>query len=152
MVVSAVIESRRLRIAHAHQHQDNRDGSTRTMLALWLLPQLVLVGMGEAFHFPGQVALYYKEFPVSLRRTRTAIIAFIVGVSFYLSTALIPLVRSVTDWLPDNIDDGRIDNAYWVMVGLGVLNFIYYLVCAKLYLHQNVEKAAKESSSVSNSE
>ncbi|XP_002532262.2 protein NRT1/ PTR FAMILY 2.6 [Ricinus communis] len=141
MVVSALVESRRLSLAHYHQDSQ--------MLVLWLFPQLVLVGIGEAFHFPGQVALYYKEFPVSLRSTGTATITFIVGISFYLSTALIALVRSVTDWLPDNIDNGRIDNVYWVMVGLGILNFAYYIACAKLYNYQNAENAAKESSSVS---
>eukprot|EP00257_Ricinus_communis_P022895 XP_015582750.1 protein NRT1/ PTR FAMILY 2.7 isoform X1 [Ricinus communis] len=145
MGVSALVESRRLRIGHAQHHQDDQDSSTVPMLALWLFPQLILVGIGEAFHFPGQVALYYQEFPISMRNTATAMISLIVGISFYLSTALIDLVRRVTDWLPDNIDDGRIDNVYWLMVVIGVINFGYFLVCAKLYKYQNVEKADKVS-------
>ncbi|MCL7043282.1 hypothetical protein MKW94_000218 [Papaver nudicaule] len=37
--------------------------SAVSMSAFWLVIPLALVG--EAFHFPGQVALYYQEFPVS---------------------------------------------------------------------------------------
>ncbi|XP_050214230.1 protein NRT1/ PTR FAMILY 2.7-like [Mercurialis annua] len=127
MVISALVESQRLKLT---------DGQ---MSVTWLFPQLILVGIGEAFHFPGQVSLYYKEFPVSFRSTGTAIISFIIGVSFYLSTGLIAVVEKVTNWLPDNINEGRVDNVYWVMVGLGVINFVYYLICAHLYTYQNVE-------------
>jgi peptide/histidine transporter 3/4 len=116
------------------------------MSILWLFPQLVLVGLGEAFHFPGQVALYYQEFPTSLRSTSTAMIALVIGIAFYLSTALIDLVRRVTGWLPDNINHGRVDNVYWVVVVVGVVNFVYYLVCSSLYKYQNVEKGVDDSS------
>uniref|UniRef100_A0A2N9FRR9 Uncharacterized protein n=1 Tax=Fagus sylvatica TaxID=28930 RepID=A0A2N9FRR9_FAGSY len=94
MAISALVESKRLKIAQAHHLQD-QPKSIVPMLALWLFPQLVLVGIGEAFHFPGQVALYYQEFPMSLKSTSTAMIALIIGISFYLSTALIDLVRRV---------------------------------------------------------
>ena len=146
MAVSALVESKRLKIAQAHHLQD-KPKSIVPMLALWLFPQQVLVGIGEALvgigealHFPGQVSLYYQEFPTSLKSTSTAMIALIIGISFYLSTALIDLVRRVTGWLPDNINDGRLDNVYWLLVVGGVINFGYYLVCAYLYEYQNVEK------------
>jgi peptide/histidine transporter 3/4 len=147
MATSALVESKRLKIARAH-HLQGRPGSIVPMSVLWLFPQLVLVGLGEAFHFPGQVALYYQEFPASLRSTSTAMIALIIGISFYLSTAVIDLVRRVTGWLPDNINDGRVDNVYWAVVVVGVVNFFYYLVCSSLYKYQNVEKGADENSSI----
>jgi len=75
-------------------------------------------------------------------------IALIIGISFYLSTAVIDLVRRVTGWLPDNINDGRVDNVYWAVVVVGVVNFFYYLVCSSLYKYQNVEKGADENSSI----
>ncbi|KAH9700874.1 protein NRT1/ PTR FAMILY 2.6 [Citrus sinensis] len=96
MVVSSVVESRRLKIAYAHHLQD-QPGSLVPMLALWLFPQLVLVGIGEAFHFPGQVQLYYQEFPASLRGTATSMITLILGIGLCLSTALIDIVRKATD-------------------------------------------------------
>ncbi|POO01556.1 Proton-dependent oligopeptide transporter [Trema orientale] len=137
MAVSAIVESKRLKMVHSYNQQ-------RPMLALWLFPQLILVGIGEAFHFPGQVSLYYQEFPASLRNTATAMVILVTGIAFYLSTAFIDVVRRVTGWLPDNINDGRLDKVYWTVVVLGVLNFGYYLICAKLYKYQNVNgKSAK---------
>ncbi|KAJ4725952.1 protein NRT1/ PTR FAMILY 2.7-like [Melia azedarach] len=140
MVVSALVESKRLKIAHAHPFD-----STVPMLAVLLFPQLVLDGIGESFYFPGQVSLYYQEFPVSLRSTSTSMMAMILGISFYLSTAFIDIIRDVTAWLPDNINNGRVDNVYWTLVVLLAVNFCYYMVCSWLYKYQNSERVADDS-------
>ncbi|KAL6203117.1 hypothetical protein ACLB2K_026820 [Fragaria x ananassa] len=134
MAVSALVESKRLKIS-----QDHPGATTLPMLAVWLFPQLALAGIGEAFHFPGQVALYYQEFPSSLKNTATAMISLVIGISFYLGTGLINLVQRVTRWLPDNINDGKLENVYWMLVVIGVVNFGYYLVCARLYKYQHVK-------------
>nr|XP_023870657.1 protein NRT1/ PTR FAMILY 2.3-like [Quercus suber]POE88540.1 protein nrt1/ ptr family 2.6 [Quercus suber] len=149
MATSALVESKRLKIARAH-HLQGQPGAIVPMLALWLIPQLVLVGIGEAFHFPGQVALYYQEFPTSLKSTSTAMIALIIGISFYMSTVLIDLVQRITGWLPNNINNGRLDNMYWLLVVGGVVNFGYFLVCACLYKYQNVDKGEDSNSGTNN--
>ncbi|GLU02454.1 hypothetical protein SLE2022_197040 [Rubroshorea leprosula] len=144
MAISALVESRRLKIAHEKQLQV-QPGAIVPMSVLWLFPQLVIVGIGEAFHFPGQVDLYYREFPVALRSTATAMISVVIGTAYYVSTALVDLTRNVTRWLPDNINEGRLDNLYWTLVVLGSLNFIYYLVCSSLYRYRNVQKKVGHS-------
>ncbi|KAJ9698238.1 hypothetical protein PVL29_007363 [Vitis rotundifolia] len=140
MAVSALVESRRLRIAHAHHLQNQPAGPITPMLALWLFPQIVLVGIGEAFHFPGQVSLYYQEFPTSLRSTSTAMISLVIAIAFYLSTAVIDLIRRTTKWLPDDLNNGRLDNVYWLLTVVGMLNFFGYLVCARMYKHKNTNE------------
>ncbi|XP_022159218.1 protein NRT1/ PTR FAMILY 2.7-like [Momordica charantia] len=149
MVVSAVVESKRLKIANAH-HLEGQPEAIVPMLSIWLFPQLVLVGIGEVFHFPGQVGLYYQEFPTSLRSTATAMISMVIAVSYYLSPALIDLLRRVTKWLPDDINQGRLDNVYWMISVIGAINFGYYLVCAKCYRYQNVEHRVKGGSTLEN--
>lgn len=136
MAISALVESKRHNLAQ----------SKHLISVLWLVPQLAIVGIGEAFHFPGQVDLYYQEFPDSLKSLSTAMIFLIIAVAFYLSTALIDLVRNV-GWLPDDINYGRLDNVYWVLVVIGVLNFGYYVVCACLYKNQSVEEVEDIESS-----
>lgn len=128
MVVSALVESKRLKLVHVHVE----------MSVLWLFPQLVLVGIGEAFHFPGQVTFYYQQFPQSLKNTSTAMISMLIGIAFYLSTALIDQVRRSTDWLPDEINHGKVDNVYWMLVMFGAINFVYYLLCSISYKYENV--------------
>lgn len=128
MAVAAAVEARRLELV---RHRRGR------IPALWLLAPMAVVGAGEAFHYPGQVALYYQEFPAALRSTATAMVAIHMGVAYYLSTAVIEAVRRLTLWLPDDIDDGRLDNVYWVLTLVGAVNFGYYLLCARFYRLRN---------------
>jgi solute carrier family 15 (peptide/histidine transporter), member 3/4 len=139
MAASAMIE--RARIATVREHGEEGDpGWVSPMSAMWLVLPLLLAGAGEAFHFPGQVNMYYQEFPASLKNTATGMVAMIVALGFYLSTALIGVVQRTTAWLPDNMNASRLENLYWLLTALVAVNFGYYLVCATLYKYQNVGK------------
>ncbi|XP_010514894.1 PREDICTED: protein NRT1/ PTR FAMILY 2.3 [Camelina sativa] len=129
MALSAFVESKRLKTVE-NEHP---------MPVLWLFPPLVIVGIGEAFQFPANIELFYGEFPESLRNTATSLTSLVIGISFYLSTALIDVIRRTTGWLPDDINHGRVDNVYWVLVILGVLNFGYFLVCSWFYRYRNLK-------------
>ncbi|XP_022764297.1 protein NRT1/ PTR FAMILY 2.6-like [Durio zibethinus] len=139
MVVSALIEKIRLHVVRIHQ-LSKQPGSVVPMSGLWLVVPLTVLGIGEALHFPGQIALYYQEFPKSLKSTSTAMTSLPIAIAFYLSTALTDLVRRTTGWLPDNINEGRLDNVFWMSAVIGGVNLGYYLVCAKLFKYQNLEK------------
>uniref|UniRef100_A0A1J3HKK7 Protein NRT1/ PTR FAMILY 2.5 n=1 Tax=Noccaea caerulescens TaxID=107243 RepID=A0A1J3HKK7_NOCCA len=129
MAICAVVEAKRLKtVENGH-----------LMSVLWLFPPLVVVGIGEAFHFPANVAVFYGEFPDSLKNTAASLTSVVIGVSYYISTALTGLIQSTTAWLPDDINHGRVDNVYWVLVIGGVLNFGYFLVCSWVYRYRNLE-------------
>ncbi|GJW93223.1 NRT1/ PTR family 2.7-like protein [Tanacetum coccineum] len=136
MGISAIVESRRLATARTHNLHGN---SVVPMSTFWIVPQLVVVGVGEAFMFPGQVSLFYQEFPKSLKSTAAAILSLLLGIAFYLATAVIDVLKNTTGWLPDGINDGRMDNVYWVLAILGLINFGYFLVCSWLYKYHNTE-------------
>ncbi|CAL4907463.1 unnamed protein product [Urochloa decumbens] len=139
MAASAVIERRRRATAGAHGEEGN-PAWVSPMSAMWLLLPFALSGAGEALHFPGQVTLYYQEFPPSLKNTATGMVAMIVALGFYLSTALIGVVRRATAWLPDNMNASRLENLYWLLTVLVAVNFGYYMLCARLYKYQNIGK------------
>ncbi|TVU18852.1 hypothetical protein EJB05_34967 [Eragrostis curvula] len=128
MVAAALVERRRLRIVHAHGGE-----ATPTMSALWLVLPLGIVGAGEALHFPGNMAFYYQEFPKTLRSTATAMAPLLIALGFYVSTVFVDVVRRVTAWLPDNINQGRLDNVYWAVAVVTAANFAYFLICVTLY-------------------
>ncbi|KAJ0985470.1 hypothetical protein J5N97_003826 [Dioscorea zingiberensis] len=132
MAWSALLESSRLKTMSSHQ----QDGARRTMSVLWVVPPLVLIGVGEAFHFPGQVALFYQQFPASLASTATSMAALTAGLGYYLSTATIAMLRRFTGWLEDDIDQSRLDNVYWMLAVMAILNFGYFLLCANSYKKQ----------------
>ncbi|KAM3398601.1 protein NRT1/ PTR FAMILY 2.7 [Capsicum galapagoense] len=137
MAVSALVESRRLKLVRSHNLL-GKNGAIVPMSVFWLVPQLALNGIGEGFHFPGHLGFYYQEFPASLKNTSTAMVSLFIGIAYYIGNALIDLVQRISGWLPDNINDGRMDNVFWLCCALGSANFIYYLVFASLYKYKNV--------------
>ncbi|KAF7113302.1 hypothetical protein RHSIM_RhsimUnG0138700 [Rhododendron simsii] len=102
-------------------------------------PPLQRVGIGHV------LCALSMEFPLALKSTATAMVAMMIAIAFYLSTAVVGIVQRETNWLPDNINEGRMDKVYWVCFGLGGFNFVYYLVCAWLYKYQGVAKVADEN-------
>lgn len=142
MMGFAMVESRRLMVVHSH-HLEDHPSSVAPVSAMWLVVPQAIIGFGEAFHFPGAVALYYREFPKSLKSTGTAMTTLVLGISYYLSTAIVGLIRRVTTWLPNNINQSRLDNVYWLLAVVGVLNFGYFLICSWLYKYQSIEEEEK---------
>ncbi|KAG8085194.1 hypothetical protein GUJ93_ZPchr0010g8922 [Zizania palustris] len=43
----------------------------------------------------------YQEFPPPLKNTATGMVAVLIALGFYLSTAFVDVVRRTTSWLPD---------------------------------------------------
>jgi peptide/histidine transporter 3/4 len=137
MVVAALVERRRLGIVRELHGADEPAGWVTPMSVLWLVFPLAVVGIGEALHFPGNMAFYYLEFPKPLRSLATAMAPLLIALGFYLGTAFIDVVRRVTPWLPANINQGRLDNVYWTLAVVVTINFGYFLVCASRYKYQN---------------
>ncbi|XP_023639010.1 protein NRT1/ PTR FAMILY 2.3 isoform X2 [Capsella rubella] len=82
-----------------------------------------------------------NEHPMSvLWNTATSLTSLVIGISFYVSTALIDVIQRNTAWLPDDINHGRVDNVYWVLVIGGVLNLGYFLVCSWVYQYRNFQE------------
>lgn len=135
-------------MVRTHQRVTNQSDYVVPIFGLWLVVPLTILGIGEAFHFPGQIALYYQEFPKSLKGTSTAMISLLIAIGLYLSTVIMNLVRKIIGWLPDNINHGRLDNVFWMLAVIGVVNLGYYLVCAKLFKYQNLEKSNDSGSHV----
>ncbi|KAI4991527.1 hypothetical protein ZWY2020_039913 [Hordeum vulgare] len=50
-------------VVHAHDGADGEAGWVTPMSVLWLLLPLGVVGIGEALHFPGNMAFYYLSSP-----------------------------------------------------------------------------------------
>ncbi|KAF8390284.1 hypothetical protein HHK36_024809 [Tetracentron sinense] len=144
MIVSAMVEERRRTIALTHPTLgiEPRKGAISSMSGLWLIPQLTLAGLSEAFNSIGQIELYYKQFPENMRSIAGSFVFCGVAGSSYLSGFLVTIVHRTTagaatgNWLPEDLNKGRLDYFYYMIAGLGVLNFGYFLVCARWYRYK----------------
>lgn len=151
-VVSGLVEENRRHIALTRPPLGltNKGGSISSMSGMWLIPQLALSGLSEGFNYIAQIEFYYKQFPENMRSIAGS--AFFAGgaLSNYLSGVLISVVHQITsgsktgDWLDDDLNKGKLDYFYYVIAGLGILNFGYFLLCAKWYRYKDADDSTEE--------
>lgn len=143
-VVSALVEDKRraLAISRPLSGAHNSRGAISSMSALWLVPQLSLGGLAEAFCAIGQVEFYYKQFPENMRSIAGSFFFCGMAAANYLNGFLISVVHRVTEgspegnWLPEDLNKGRLDYFYYLVAALCVFNLAYFLVCAKWYRYK----------------
>ncbi|CAJ1931675.1 unnamed protein product [Sphenostylis stenocarpa] len=155
MVAAALVEKVRRDMANANP----TPLGIAPMSVLWLVPQLVLMGLCEAFNAIGQIEFFNKQFPEHMRSIANAFFSCSFAGASYVSSALVNTVHHATrthshpDWLTNDINYGRLDYFYYLVAGIGVLNFIYFLFVAQRYQYkaigdlqdkaQDVESASK---------
>ncbi|EYU35890.1 hypothetical protein MIMGU_mgv1a018347mg [Erythranthe guttata] len=136
-LISAAVEQERRRRAPG-----GGAGAVSAMSAMWLVPQLSLAGLAEAFCAIGQVEFFYKEFPENMRSVAGSFFFCGMAAANYLNGFLISVVHRATEgspagnWLPEDLNKGRLDYFYYLVAGLCALNFVYFLVCAKWYSYK----------------
>ena len=95
-----------------------------------IVPQFLLVGAGEAFTYIGQLDFFLCECPRDMKTMSTGLFLTTLCLGFFLSSALVSLVRGATTWLGDTINHSRLDYFYWLLAVLGAINLAAYLLCA----------------------
>ncbi|KAJ4809226.1 Protein NRT1/ PTR FAMILY 2.11 [Rhynchospora pubera] len=119
------------------------------MSSLWLVPQLMLFGLSEAFSIIGQNEFYYQQFPENMRSVASAVLLLGFAISSYASSALMTIVHKVTgrngsrNWLAKDLNEGRLDLFYMMIAGVAALNFVYFIICAKWYRSRGTANGAK---------
>nr|BAJ34570.1 unnamed protein product [Eutrema halophilum] len=144
LLVSAFIEERRRNFALTRPTLgiEPRRGEISSMSAMWLIPQLLLAGVAEAFAAIGQMEFYYKQFPENMKSFAGSIFYVGAGVSSYLSSFLISTVHRMTEhspsgnWLAEDLNKGKLDYFYFMLTGLMVVNMVYFLLVAKWYRYK----------------
>ncbi|KAL6580298.1 hypothetical protein OROMI_008322 [Orobanche minor] len=148
MFVSGAVENYRRTLASTRPTLGfvARKGAISSMSGNWLIPQLALTGMSEAFCMIGQVEFYYKQFPENMRSFGGSFLFCGFASASYFSSFLISVVHNGTrrvgedsSWLAEDLNKGRLDYFYYLIGGLEVLNLGYFLVCAKWYRYKKNE-------------
>lgn len=150
MLVSSVVENQRRTMALTKPvvGWEPRKGAISSMSGLWLVPQLALAGLSDAFTLVGQVEFFYKQFPENMRSLAGSLFFCGLAGSSYLSSLLISIIHRVTEksasgnWLPQDLNKGRLDYFYYIITGLQVVNFGYFILCAKWYKYKGVGSAS----------
>jgi solute carrier family 15 (peptide/histidine transporter), member 3/4 len=92
----------------------------------------------------------YDQAPESMRSTATALYWMSISAGNYVKTMLVSIVHKYSagpggsNWLPYNLNRGKLDYFYWLITLLQALNLMYYLVCVKYYTYKPVEIRTRE--------
>ncbi|XAR55335.1 Nitrate-transporting ATPase [Bertholletia excelsa] len=138
MVASAVIEKRRREQAVKYNSQ---------ISAFWLVPQFFLVGAGEAFAYVGQLEFFIREAPERMKSMSTGFFLSTLSMGYFVSSLLVSLVDKVAHgkWLKSNLNEGMLDNFYWMLAVLSLLNFMVFLVSATRHQYKVQQYAPGDS-------
>lgn len=129
MVVAGLVE--RMRRASPAIHAP--------MSVMWLAPQLIIMGFFEAFSILGQLEFFTTQFPENMNIVGNALFSLSYAIASYMNTLLMLIVRRVTGghgrpgWFTDNLDASRLEYFYFLFAGMGVINLICFLYCARHY-------------------
>ncbi|KAK9050557.1 hypothetical protein SSX86_030472 [Deinandra increscens subsp. villosa] len=143
MVVSASVESKRVRIATEHGLMD-KPKSIVPMSVWWLVPQYVLMGVSDVFTIVGLQELFYDQVPDEMRSMGAAAYLSVVGVGSFLSSALISVIQVITaaggqgdEWLKgDDLNRAHLDYFYWLLACLSTFSLVLYVVSAKGFVYK----------------
>ncbi|CAI8610002.1 unnamed protein product [Vicia faba] len=120
MLVSAIVEEHRRTLALTKPLDvETRKGAISSMSGLWLIPQLALAGLAEAFMSVAQIEFYYKQFPENMRS--------IAG-----------------SWLPEDLNKGRLDNFYLIIAAVQIVNLGCFVICAQWYRYKETDNSSIE--------
>lgn len=147
-IVSALIEMKRKEAAAHHNLLDDPKAAI-PISVFWLLPQYCLHGIAEVFMSVGHLEFLYDQSPESMRSTAAALYWIAISMGNYIGTLLVSLVHKYTgqenNWLPDrNLNRGKLDNYYWLVTVIQVINLVYYVICAWFYTYKPLEEAKEE--------
>lgn len=126
MVAAAIVEKQRREI-YVHRQTN--------ISVFWLVPQFFLVGAGEGFAYVGQLEFFIREAPERMKSMSTGLFLSTLSMGFFVSSLLVSLVGKVTNkaWIRNNLNRGELDNFYWMLAVLGVLNYLVFLIFAKTH-------------------
>ncbi|KAF5820690.1 putative proton-dependent oligopeptide transporter family, MFS transporter superfamily [Helianthus annuus] len=142
MTVSAIVETKRVRVATEHGLLDNPKVVV-PMRVWWLVPQYVLMGVSDVFAIVGLQELFYDQVPEEMRSMGAAAYLSVLGVGSFMSSALISVIQGITGdkWLKgDNLNRAHLDYFYWVLACLSGLSLVFYVVLAKGYVYKEVQR------------
>ncbi|CAM0955382.1 unnamed protein product [Alopecurus aequalis] len=140
MVVAALVEKRRLRVAMDAGLVDQPKVPV-PMSLWWMVPQYVLFGAADVFTMVGLQEFFYDQVPDKMRSLGLAFYLSIFGIGSFISSALVSGIDRATSakghsWFSNNLNRGHLDYFYWLIAGLSALELLVYVFFAVIFKYK----------------
>jgi dipeptide/tripeptide permease len=136
MGVAAVVEHYRLRTVLAGHIVPGSSPPAADMSVFWQVPQYVLIGVSEVLASIAQLEFFYDQAPRPMRSCAMALQLLSSALGMYLSSAILYAVQQLTQpspWIADDLNDGRLDLYFLLLVGLTLANLFAHVLVAMQY-------------------
>ncbi|XAR61065.1 hypothetical protein NMG60_11034665 [Bertholletia excelsa] len=139
MLVSFLVERRRLSVARAHGITEKHQIVPLSIFIL--LPQFALVGVADGFVEVAKLEFFYDQAPEGMKSLGTAYFTTSLGVGYFLSSFILSTIAHVTKsgghrgWILDNLNLSHLDYYYAFFVVLTFFNFLGFLVVANNFVY-----------------
>ncbi|PIA54560.1 hypothetical protein AQUCO_00900847v1 [Aquilegia coerulea] len=147
MATAALVEKKRLGVVNKEILQGGHTG-TVSMSVFWLVPQFMIIGIGDGFTLIGLQEYFYDQVPDNMRSLGIALYLSVIGVSNFVSSLLITIVDHLSSkggnksWFGKDLNHSRLDKFYWLLAAINVVNLCAYIFIAKRYSYKSVQKRA----------
>ncbi|GER27119.1 major facilitator superfamily protein [Striga asiatica] len=135
MAIAGCVERRRRSLAL------RRGSFVSSLHVSTLLPQFALSGLTEAFAAVALMEFFTRRMPESMRSVAGAIFFLSLSAASYMSSLIVNVMHSVTGgkgrvgWLGGHdLNLNKLDNYYFIIAALGVVNFAYFYLFASKYV------------------
>ncbi|XP_055834293.1 protein NRT1/ PTR FAMILY 4.5-like [Solanum dulcamara] len=139
MAVAAVVERHRKSVAIEHNMVDS--ASPLPMSVFWLGYQFVIFAIAEILTLIGLMDFFYAESTSGMKSLSMAITWSSLAFGYFTSSVVVSVINKVSGgWLANNnLNRDKLDYFYWLLAGVSVLNFGFYLLCASWYKYKKPE-------------
>ncbi|XP_076946664.1 protein NRT1/ PTR FAMILY 8.2-like [Bidens hawaiensis] len=134
MLCASILEVARLDIVKRHNYYELKHVPVSIF---WQVPQFLIIGCAEVFTLVGQMEFFYEQVPDSMKSLGSALRLMTIALGNYTSSLLVSFVIKITTedggpgWILDNLNYGQLQNFFWLLGVLSLVNFVIFVVVAK---------------------
>jgi len=150
--VACFVELKRMHEIKAH-HIVGPD-QTVPMSIFWLLPQYVLLGIGDVFIAVGMLEFFYDQSPEDMQSLGTTFFTSGIGVGNFLNSFLVTVVDKLTrrgggkSWIGNNLNDSHLDYYYGFIIAISAVNLGFFFWVSSRYSYKKEKLEVTEEGKV----
>jgi len=102
---------------------------------MWQAPGFFLIGAGEVLASVTGLEFAYDQSPPNMKSMVIAFFYLSTALGNYLGSAIVLITNALThpQWIRDDLNRSRMDLYFFMLTGLGFVNFFAYMIVADRY-------------------